>query len=222
MTTISVLIPCIEKHIQFLGRCIKSIREQTLLPSEVVISISNITEKNDSYPNTRIAVEKLIGKYRDKLDIIIYYTSDIKYAGQNRNICVGLSTGDIISFIDADDVMYSNRLNILDTIFRVCPKCIGILHYFTENAALGMEPDQTYEDNKIWDYTFSELIHYGHPSFRRKIFNKYKYSDAHRTQDFGFIETIIPEYREQLLVYRHPLTCYYSNDSTFFCNNMPC
>jgi glycosyltransferase involved in cell wall biosynthesis len=225
--TISVCIPCIQEHIYLLKRCVKSIYMQTLLPMEVVISISNITETchftencnftktNNIFINTSQYVESLIGVYRDKLNIIILYTSEKKYAGENRNIAIKNSTGDIISFIDADDVMYSNRLNIIETLFRVCTQCICVLHHFSENALDQIEPDQLFNDNSIVDYNFSELIHFGHPSFRKCIFKKYLYSNLPRTQDLDFIQSIIQEYRQNILIYEQKLTCYVSNDSTF-------
>lgn len=213
--TISVCIPCIEEHIPLLKRCVRSIYTQTILPKEVIISISNITDTTLGYKNTHNTIENLIGEYRDKLNIIIIYTADKKYAGENRNTTIDIATGDIISFIDADDIMYTNRLNILETIFRVFPLCICILHYFTENVLQAQEPDQTFTEQRIVDYNFSDQIHFGHPSFRRHIFNKYRYSNKPRNQDLDFIQSI-QAYRDRILIYQQQLTCYVSNDSTFF------
>lgn len=209
--TLSVCIPCIQEHIYLLDRCVESIYTQSLLPDEVVISISSVDNMN-----TQPAVENLIGRFRDKLNIIVYYTSAQHFAGENRNKAVIHSTGDIISFIDADDIMYSNRLNIILTLFRVYPLCIGILHLFTENVLHDTEPDQVFNINSISEYMFSEYIHFGHPSFRRALFDKYIYNNSPRVQDFEFIESILPEHQDNLIVYNQKLTCYVSDDSTFY------
>ena len=196
--TLSVCIPCIQSHVYLLDRCIKSIYLQTLLPNEVVISISSVNYLMEMQHQ----VEALIGKYRDKLNILIYYTSDKKYAGENRNKAIIHSTGDIISFIDADDLMYSNRLNTILTLFRVYPNYIGILHYFTENIIESIEPDQIFDTDYITDYIFTENIHFGHPSFRRSIFNKYLYTAAPRMQDLNFIESLLLEHIDNLKIYK--------------------
>lgn len=214
--TISVCIPCIEEHINFLDRCVGSIYTQTFHPLEVVISISNITETAIGFPVTKNVVNQMMAKYRDRFNIVVFYTTERKYAGENRNITIDLSQGDIISFIDADDIMYSNRLNIISTIFRMYTGAVCILHYFTENALNDTEPDQTFSSDKISDYNFSELIHFGHPSFKRCIFDTYRYSSAPRTQDMELINALLPEYRDLMFIYQQQLTCYVSNDSTLF------
>jgi hypothetical protein len=40
-------------------------------------------------------------------------------------------------------------------------------------------------------YKYSTKIHYGHPTFRKEIFNEFAYSAAPRAQDFTLIEAII-------------------------------
>lgn len=213
--SISVCIPCIEEHIHLLKRCVNSIYQQTLLPKEVIISISNITDTTIGFVFTHNMVEDLIGSYRDKLKIYVLLTADKKYAGENRNTAVEFSTGDIISFIDADDIMYTNRINIIHTIFLVCGECICVLHHFTENIANQVEPSQLFDVKNIVDYNFSHQIHFGHPSFKREIFLEYKYSNSARHQDLNFIKSI-QKYRNKILIYKQQLTCYISNDSTFF------
>ena len=215
--SISVCIPCIEAHIPYLGRCINSIYKQIRLPQEVVISLSNITDKSVDFFNTKRTVESLIGRYRNKLRIVVIYTQDKKFAGENRNIAVEHSTGDIISFIDSDDCMYSNRLYILEKIFLYYPDCMGILHLFQENQdANSEEPLWNYNENDIHKYQYSPRLHYGHPSFRRGVFNEFKYSNMRRGQDFAFIESILPKYLPNLYIYEQRLTNYISNDSTLY------
>lgn len=217
--SISVCIPCIQEHVYLLDRCIKSIYNQTYLPFEVVISISNITGGCESIFYAQRYVEELLMQYRDRLNILITYTKQQQYAGENRNKCIKIATGDIISFIDADDIMYSNRLNTIVTIFKVYPKCMGILHLFTENNIDNAEPDQSFNTDFMSEYEFSEHIHFGHPSFRRVVYDKYQYSNSPRTQDFDFIESVLPEYLANIIIYNKQLTCYVSDDSTFFGTN---
>jgi glycosyltransferase involved in cell wall biosynthesis len=220
---ITIVIPCHVTHVKFLNRCLKSIYNQTLLPYEVIISISSIDfDKFDH--KTELNIEK----YSDKLNISIYLTAAKKYAGENRNIAIGKSSGDIISFIDMDDVMEPHRLFIIDQMFSMVPNCIGLLHYFNENTYIDNDYDSCsvndnikflFDKTKVELYHYDQKIHYGHPTFRHCIFDEFKFNSAPRIQDFSFIETILPKYLKNLYVYKDELTCYISNDSTLYGNN---
>lgn len=209
---ISICIPCIQKHIPFLSDCIVSINNQTVLPFEIVVSVSNITDMK-SVKNICDNISKV-----SKIPIKFKYTYEKKYAGENRNICVNESEGNIVSFIDADDLMHKDRIKILNEIFIKYNECIGILHYFVENRSLDNE--EKFDEQYIQKYSFSDLLHFGHSSFRKKIFEKYKYGFDPRGQDVKFIASILPEYLDNLLVYKKPLTFYMSNNSSFYNKNL--
>lgn len=211
MQTIAVCIPCAYKHVPLLNRCVNSIKAQTFQPDEIIISISGIPKTNP------INIHYLYKNLCKKTNLIIIYNNDRKYAGENRNIAIEHSTSDIISFIDADDIMYPERLSIISQILNQYTNHIGVLHYFTENETLSpIEQKKPFNQDLVKSYYYTDLLHYGHPSFRRSIFDKYKYLLDPRTQDFKFIECVISEYLNNLLIYTAPLTCYYSNDSTFY------
>lgn len=211
--TISVCIPCISNHIYLLNRCIKSIYTQILHPHEVIISISSVVD----IESTKIYVENQIGKYRDRLKIIILYTEEKKFAGENRNIAIKNSSGNIITFIDADDTMYNNRLWIIFRTFDQIPSCLGLLHYFSENEEMRKETWK-FDENMIKDYEYTDKLHFGHPTFRREIFKKFSYSNKHRGQDFELMERIVQRLRPQLRIYKRKLSHYNSNDSMFVYN----
>jgi glycosyltransferase involved in cell wall biosynthesis len=212
---ISVCIPCIQKHIPFLSSCVASINKQTILPIEIVISISNI-ENLEAMKNIEIECEKIINS--SKIPIKIKYTYEKKYAGENRNICVQEAEGNVVSFIDADDLMHKDRIKILTEIFDKYKDYIGVLHYFVENTSLDNE--EKFDEKNIQKYSFTELLHFGHSSFRKKIFEKYKYGSDHRGQDVKFVASILPEYMDKILIYKRPLTFYMSNNSSYWNKNL--
>ena len=209
--SISVCIPCIEKHIPLLARCVGSIYRQIILPKEVIISISSVKD----IANTESEVENLIGKFRKRLYIKVLYTEEAKYAGENRNKAIVESTGDLISFIDADDTMYTNRLYVIKRIFLQDEDCLGLLHFFTENDDLRNEK-WNFDKTCVIDYMYSNQIHFGHPTFRRQVFSELKYSSMPRMQDIKLVEYMLPKYRGNLRIYKKRLTNYNSNNSTFY------
>ena len=212
--SISVCIPCIEKHIIFLPLCIENIYKQTKLPNEVIISVSNVKcEKT-----VRDYIETQLKKYTD-LNIILAITTECKYAGENRNIAIAMSKCNIITLIDADDLMHYDRIKILNEIFASFPDCIGILHYFKENNMPDIEP-RVFNQNSLDKYSYSTKFHFGHFSFRRKLFDEYQYSAKPRGQDLEYIAQIIPKYLKNIYVYKEPLTYYMSVNSSYYNKNL--
>jgi len=194
-----------------LPRCINSIYKQIILPYEVIISISSVKDVE----STKKEVESLLEKFRKRLNIIILYTRENKYSGENRNAAVSAASGDIITFIDADDLMYHNRLYVISRIFSADSSCIGILHYFTENEETRDERWNFSPDN-VTPYLYTDKLHFGHPSFRRRIFDEFKYQNTARMQDIKFVDSILPKYISNLRIYNKKLSHYVSNDSAYY------
>jgi glycosyltransferase involved in cell wall biosynthesis len=98
---IGVAIPCFIKHINRCYELLDSINAQTRLPDEVVVSCSS------SKPEDFVKRE-----YKFPLTVI---TTEDKYnTAQNRNSAASKLTTDIISFIDADDIMHPQRLEAIE------------------------------------------------------------------------------------------------------------
>lgn len=215
--SISVCIPCIESHIVFLSDCLISIAEQSHTPKEVIISISNI----QNMKKVKKRVNSIIKK-NSKLNIVVLYTNDKKHAGENRNIALSNAGGDIITFIDADDIMRKDRLNIIYNIFNLYDDCMGLYHYFYENKDRHMidcECDECCENfclSCVEEYIYSDKLHFGHGSFRRKLFDEFLYTDKPRGQDVEFAHNVLQKYLKNLKVYKKPLSFYNSKNSSFY------
>ena len=113
---IGVAIPCYKGHITRLFELLDSIEKQTRVPDKVVVSCSS----TDDFTHCK--------EYNFSLEIVI--TSEKKTAAQNRNIAISrLATMDYITFIDADDIMHPQRIEILLKVFHEYD-CDIILHNF--------------------------------------------------------------------------------------------
>jgi glycosyltransferase involved in cell wall biosynthesis len=208
---ISVCIPCIEEHIIYLRGCLSSIYTQSQTPDEIVLVISNICDA----ARVNAYIEDLLLEFPN-IATTVKYILDKQFAGENRNHAISIASGDIISFIDADDIMHKDRLNIIKGMFYNL-KCVGVLHHFRENVPPDTA-DCTFSHDDIEPYMFSHLLHFGHGSFKKDIFDEFKYSDKHRGQDVEFVHNILPKYLSQLYIYKKPLTYYMSNRSAFYKN----
>jgi glycosyltransferase involved in cell wall biosynthesis len=113
---IGVAIPCYYGHIDQLFILLDSIEKQTILPDKVVVSSSS----TQSFENKKT--------YSFPLEIIV--TEEKQNAARNRNVAVSkLQDMDYITFIDADDVMHPQRIEVLLEVFKKEDSDI-ILHNF--------------------------------------------------------------------------------------------
>jgi glycosyltransferase involved in cell wall biosynthesis len=180
---IGVAIPAYIGHIDLLFKLLDSIQNQTVIPDKVVVSCSS-TKKSDFELDCYF--EKL-QRYSFYLEIII--TEEKKNAAQNRNIAASkLSDMDYITFIDADDVMHPQRIEILLKVFQEHDSDIILHNYFID---ITFEKDtfkkietsdiiarqnslkQCYSGciaHKYYSDTNGK-IHHGHVSIKQNIFN---------------------------------------------------
>jgi hypothetical protein len=114
---IGVAIPCYQGHIERLFDLLKSIKNQSILPDKVVVSCSSTSSFYYKEEEYNFALE-------------VIPTEEHKNAAQNRNIAASkLCDMDYITFIDADDIMHPQRIEIiLRTINE--NNCDIIMHNF--------------------------------------------------------------------------------------------
>lgn len=120
---IGIAVPCFIGHLNNLKLLLESIEKQTTLPDKVVVSCSSTPYNCTFFDGI---------KFNYELEII--YTEEIKNAAQNRNIAISkLTNMDYITFIDADDIMHPQRIEVLLKVFQET-NCDIILHNFYLNT----------------------------------------------------------------------------------------
>jgi len=186
---IGVAIPCYYGHISHLTDLLNSIEKQTCKPDKVIVSSSSTKElfktKQYSFP----------------LEIII--TEGHKNAAQNRNIAANkLNDMDYITFMDADDIMHPQRIEILLKVFQET-NCDIILHNFLMN-------DYNFNHIENIDYRINELIQCSSGCIRHIDFYKYQSQLIHHSQ------SSIKKYIFDIVKYPEEKE-YYSREDCVFC-----
>ena len=179
---IGVAIPAYIGHINRLFELLDSIEKQTRLPDKVVVSCSSTREFNNK-------------TYSFPLQIIL--TEERQNAAQNRNIAASnLMDMDFITFIDADDIMHPQRIEVLLKVFEVYDVDI-ILHTFISNNEFEKLETINVRLNSLVkcitgcirhsDANFCnlEIIHHGQATVKRYILDKVKFpeEDAFLTRE---------------------------------------
>ncbi len=204
MLTLGIAIPCYKNHIGPLKNLLDSIERQTKKPDKVVISSSS-TEQKD-----------LPQFEHYSFPFFIITTSEKKNAAQNRNIAASHLDTDIISFIDADDLIHYQRLEIIYKCF-ISTNCKLVLHSFQwgrrPDTEITYYIDPEYQKGVLYNYAGLRVNHAiyndpdiivnGYSTITKDIFNIIKYDESE--SQFGREDT---EFNLQIID-RFPDECYF-------------
>lgn len=109
--TTSVIIPCYWGHFKYLEELLDLLTKQTILPNEVIISLSEIN---------KITQQQLtdfeIKKYPFEVKIVKHDEKIL--AGGNRNSACEHASGDILILNDADDLPHVQRIELIKNVFE--------------------------------------------------------------------------------------------------------
>lgn len=155
--TISIVIPAIQDDVKHIPRLKKSIDAQTIRPDEIIYVVSGACPRVDGWT-------------------VVCSPTHLK-AGSARNTGWSKSTSEIVSFFDADDVMYPERTEV---ILRNFEGMQMVLHEFSTTPLsrhkINLHPH--YEDDIVYEsmlktegkqlHLHTEMTH-GHVSVRRDV-----------------------------------------------------
>lgn len=108
---VSVIIPCYYKHFNLIPTLLKYYVKQTVLPDEVVISLSECHK----VPNASILK---VSKNKWPFTLKILKSTEQLSSGQNRNRASAGSSGDLLIYQDADDIPHPKRVELIKYIFE--------------------------------------------------------------------------------------------------------
>lgn len=217
--TYTIGIPCIPDDIINLDNLIININNQTKLPTDIIIGLS---ETNDI---DAIKLELELNKI-SKVPVYISNVSNKAYSGINRNRIAYESSNDYIIYIDADDLMHPQRIEIVDKVLRDNNRPIGLIHGLVlyDNSNIKFNNWDTWNGKKLYNYHKNIVpetksfhlntinVHHGHPIYSRNIFNNIQYTNMRRGQDVRMVRDILNYYgdsNKNLHYINIPLSNYY-------------
>ena len=195
-SSVSVVIPCIPKHVALLYNVLRTIETQTLPPNEVIIALSEASNQKWS----ELAAD-LSSRY-PSLNIIGTPVEYAANAATNRNRGAKLATSELISFMDADDLMHPHRLQVLvDTFIVYGPH--AVLHGWGEIGEKGETPFQDVEavrahvaSKKPTESPHCEFdrAHHGHFTVKKEVFARVKQDESEETdgrEDSEYVSRLV-------------------------------
>ena len=127
MNKISIIIPVYNVEL-YLERCLKSVLKQTYSNWECLIIDDGSTDESG----------KLCDILASEDDRITAYHKDNEGLGLTRNYGIERATGDYICFVDSDDFLADEALDILvdDMVKEKCDLAIGNFYYLDKVVVL--------------------------------------------------------------------------------------
>lgn len=186
---IGVAITCYIGHLNVLLELFDSIENQTTLPDRVVVSCSSTPVDKEL---------NIIKKY--SFPYLIIYTPDYKNAASNRNIAVKhLLDMEYITFMDADDIMHPQRIELLLKTFDET-ECDIILHNFSYENNLKPIKSLKYMINELFisqsgciTSNYNDIPHHSQSTVRRYILHFVSFSEDpinNRKEDCVFCKQV--------------------------------
>lgn len=219
---IGIAISCYNGHLSQLFDLFDSIQTQTILPDKVIVSCSSTDE------NTQKIMNRALQKYNFSFKIIYHLT--YKNAAENRNIAVSYLTDmDYITFIDADDIMHYQRIEILLRTFND-HDCDIILHNYSneplDNITYptiyykinGLRISNSYCIEHINNNNNNECIHHSQSSIKKYIIEKVKFRESieyNRREDSFFCSDIFKLDNIKNVYISNKLTYYRQSNTNF-------
>lgn len=208
----SLIIPCYYKHTQHLYDLLKQYEQQTVLPDEVIIAVS---EANNVNPAELQAIQGENWAF----PVTMSTTNEVQYAGQNRNTACCLARGDILILQDADDIPHPQRIEIIKYFFEqydvdhLMHQYVTSREMATQNDALQFI-DALRHIKPLWPnyYLIADrvpCIHNGNIAISKELFAKLQWSGKQRGQDEEFNRRAY-EQTKNCVVIRVPLLTYRS------------
>jgi glycosyltransferase involved in cell wall biosynthesis len=133
---LAVCIPLDSSDIQYLDRCLRSIKAQTRKPEQIHISASRCTKKHERQ------IRDICFELRLQTQIQIHST--VLLAGANRNRAAKAAKehgATILFFFDSDDIMHPRRIEIIAKHFERDATITGVLnrYIFGPKEKMGLE-----------------------------------------------------------------------------------
>jgi glycosyltransferase involved in cell wall biosynthesis len=220
--TIGLVICAYKGHIPHLKRLFASIEAQTRKPDMVIVSCSSTEPHEMPYSPESYS-----------FPLSIYTHSEKKNCAQNRNYAASMMTTDIVSFMDADDIMHPQRMEIILDSFIKYDICIFMHNtYDYEKTPFAAQQPVLFSPISSYQFTINRLyrsptgsaemnheiqgasgfVTCGHVSVLRSVLHDILFRetvDYHGRDDTIFASDVIITYPNRNIYCYEKLSAYY-------------
>lgn len=216
----SIVIPCHPSHFPLLENLLDAYASQTVLPDEVVISLSE-------YDKIDLALIHALERVPRPFQLILLKHGEKCSAGTNRRLAALASTGSLLICQDADDLPHPQRVEIIKYLFETHSMHL-LLHSYTTMSSFPFYDKEAVAPKLLTnDLLFGGIatpnqdaipLHHGNVSISRQVLQRAGWDgDFQGAEDMRFNMHVMKIYRRgcfaiplQLIQFRTDLS-YFSN-----------
>lgn len=118
---VSVVIPS-HNSARFIRATLDSVLAQTHTDLEIVIVDDGSTDSSVD----------ILEEYRQKDDRVVVYRQPNQGSASARNLGIAKSTGELIAFLDADDLWHPTKIEKQHNLFLDSPDDVGLIYVYTQ------------------------------------------------------------------------------------------
>jgi hypothetical protein len=183
--SLGVAIPTYVKHVSFLQPLLNNIEQSTVKPEKISVSCSSVQVDRD--------VDFSVGS----IPVTVQYTRQEYNPSQNRNRAASQLSTDLIMFIDGDDLMHPQRIELVKNVFLEHPEVEAVYHTYDHIKIEQRDnPYSTIQEapevilNEITSIpnwvgirvrnTDSYNVHHAHVTVRKSVFDRIKFNESPR------------------------------------------
>ncbi len=214
---ISIIVP-VHNASETLHTCVQSILSQNYESFECILVENGSTDYSAD----------LCREYSKRYPCVKFVVSADKGVSNARNLGLSMATGQIIGFVDADDVMEPNALQCVVTEFEKNPQVVAVIGAFFVGRKLEEKVQKAYRGLKAKSISPSAAIALtvGHDAVMGSVWNKYYKAEVLRNimfdsqlsycEDMHYnvkvLSSMPQEYKISLI--DTPLYCYMMNETS--------
>lgn len=190
--TIGVAIPCYSGHAHYILPLLHNIASSTVKPDSIVISCSSWEHS------------KRLGFTYDGIPVQIWYATERLNVAQNRNRAASCLNTDLITFLDADDLMHPKRIEFLRHTLETRPDVSAVYHgyswehvskrgdpFWEEESPRPLPNPMVKDPNAVGIMVATDPPnqyehHHAHVTIRRAVFDLFRFPeswDSYRKED---------------------------------------
>lgn len=190
MSVVSVIIPIYNVE-NYLDQCIKSVIDQTYKDLEIILVNDGSTDLS----------EKLCDKWKNmdsRIEVIHKSNGGLSDA---RNAGLDIAKGEYILFVDSDDFIDENMVEILINKIGNASMAVCNIRYVDEQSQSLETPIKEFQRDEIWDQNkFWKEYYAGYcvtcvvawnKLYKREIFEHIRYDYGKRNEDEFIIDKIV-------------------------------
>jgi len=199
--SVSVVVPCAEKHVPRLPEVLSALSSQVRRPDEIIVAVSGCDLS--ALPNL------------SKFAVNVTHSRNRASAGANRNRGSAVACGDVIVYQDADDLPHRQRIEFIAGLFEQY-EIDHLMHFYD---LLKEKPSQfTFETavaRSAYRTAYVRGVTHGNVAVARSIFSAVKWPDYFRHGEDRAFNTAVYRCSKRTVITELALLTYRRNFSTF-------